>query len=291
MPSDDSDFESEGEVARPQPARPEPEPARQLQQVFYFSKKLFDFMCAGATEDYIQQIGQDKASETKAVLKKRADALVRTDKIRAFVVEKGAKKPSNSELNALKRKRITRNAATARQASSVARKRQRQQPSEGPVEGSDASQVEVEGAVQGNSVDTNSQTDPAQSKNKKLWQVLPVPPSVFAPVAVVDHQEAAIEAPSRNHSLRHACHKLCNDFTQDLDDCVAIDSGFTLPSTSYEIHGHILSKVITHCTLHKTGQAFVRWKVDHKHQFFTLLCKLSNILTGRDTNIKVSGYL
>jgi hypothetical protein len=93
--SDEDDFQPEG--GRAAFARPAgPEPVRQLQQVFYFSKKLFDFMCAGATEDFIQRIGQDKAAERKGVLKKRSEALVRTDNIRALCVEKGAKKPSQS---------------------------------------------------------------------------------------------------------------------------------------------------------------------------------------------------
>jgi hypothetical protein len=125
-----------------------------------------------------------------------------------------------------------------------------------------------------------------------LWGTVEVPNSVGRAAAAAVHDEEAVIKPlCRKDSIRHACHQLCNDFTQELDDCIAIDSGFTLQSTDYELHGYILSKVITHCTLHKTGQAFVRWKVDDKHQFFTLLCKLSSKLTGRVTEFKVSAHM
>ena len=41
-------------------------------------------MCAGATEECIQRIGQEKAAERKGILKKREEGLVRTDKIQAL---------------------------------------------------------------------------------------------------------------------------------------------------------------------------------------------------------------
>jgi hypothetical protein len=120
----DSDFESGGERDVTRAPAPAPASECQVPQVFYFSKKLFDFICAGATEEYIQRIGQEKAAERKGILKKREEGLVRTDKIRALVEEKGAKKPSHSELSSLYRQRNVRKAATARQTACRNRKKQ-----------------------------------------------------------------------------------------------------------------------------------------------------------------------
>jgi hypothetical protein len=282
----DSDFESSGErngAPGPAPASASASASEcQVPQVFYFSKKLFDFMCAGATEEYIQRIGQEKAAERKGILKKREEGLVRTDKIRALVEEKGAKKPSNSELLSLYRQRNVRKAATARQTAYMNRKKQCRET--GDLSGR-------EGREDGDPVEaqsqTNSQSQSVQSKKRILWQTVPIPQSVVGKEAVIDHAEADSQTSSMQHSIRHACNKLCNDFTQDLDDCVAIDASFKVPRTNYDIHGQILSRVITRCTMHKTGQVFVRWKVDHINKFFTLLCKLSNKLTGRQTERKV----
>jgi hypothetical protein len=283
----DSDFESGGERDVTRAPAPAPASECQVPQVFYFSKKLFDFVCAGATEEYIQRIGQEKAAERKGILKKREEGLVRTDKIRALVEEKGAKKPSHSELSSLYRQRNVRKAATARQTARRNRKKQSHEICD--LSGR-------EGREDGNSVEAesqrNSQSQSVQSKTRILWQTVPIPQSVNDKEAVLDHAEADSEPLSMQHSIRHACNKLCNDYTQELDDCVAIDTSFKVPRTNYDIHGQILSRVITRCTMHKTGHVFVRWKVDHKNKFFTLLCKLSNKLTGRQTERKVfSHYL
>ncbi len=64
-------------------------------QIFYFSKKLFDFMCAGATEGRIEQAGRKNAADRKGVLIKRVEASTRTEKLRNFVQESGAEKPSD----------------------------------------------------------------------------------------------------------------------------------------------------------------------------------------------------
>ena len=74
-------------------------------QIFYFSKKLFDFMCAGATEERIEQAALRNAADRKGALIRRGEAEIRTDKLRDFVVERGAGKPCGSKYAAVKRKR------------------------------------------------------------------------------------------------------------------------------------------------------------------------------------------
>ena len=76
-----------------------------IPQSFYFSHKLFHFMCAGATQERIEQAGQRAAAIRKGDLLKRAERKERTDKLRSFVQQQGAEKPSGPTLAAIKRKR------------------------------------------------------------------------------------------------------------------------------------------------------------------------------------------
>jgi len=94
-------------------------------QVFYFSKKLFDFMCEGATEDRIEGAGRKNAADRKGVLIKRLEASTRTEKLRNFVQDVGAKKPSGPTYAAIKRKRNAQNKNTAVQMGKGSRDKQK----------------------------------------------------------------------------------------------------------------------------------------------------------------------
>ena len=112
--SDDSDFEVRRPTAGPQrPLRDTPVVVEVLSsdsdsdyipQTFYFSKKLFEFMCVRATKERIEQAGCKDSVVRKGVLLKRAERKERTDRLRNFVEERGAEKPSGPELAAKKRK-------------------------------------------------------------------------------------------------------------------------------------------------------------------------------------------
>ncbi len=94
-------------------------------QIFYFSKKLFDFMCAGATAARIEQAGRKNAADRKGVLIKRLEASTRTEKLRNFVQDVGAKKPSGPTYAAIKRKRNAQNKNTAIQMGKGSRDKQK----------------------------------------------------------------------------------------------------------------------------------------------------------------------
>ncbi len=85
----------------------------QTRQIFYFSKKLFDFMCEGATEDRIEEAGRKNTADRKGVLIKRAEAATRTEKLRNLVQDKGAEKPSGPEYAAAKRRRAAQKKNTS----------------------------------------------------------------------------------------------------------------------------------------------------------------------------------
>jgi hypothetical protein len=89
-------------------------------------------------------------------------------------------------------------------------------------------------------------------------------------------------------AIRVACKDLLSEIYEILDDLVAVDNLFSISSTDYDVHGHILSTVVVHCTLIRTGHAFVRQVVDHRNKRFSLICKLSEHLTGRKTHRKQS---
>ena len=94
-------------------------------QIFYFSKKLFDFMCTGATEVRIEQAGRKNAADRKVVLIKRAEAGTRTEKLRNFVQSKGAEKPSGPTYAAIKIKRNAQKRNTAIQMGKGSRDKQK----------------------------------------------------------------------------------------------------------------------------------------------------------------------
>ena len=77
-------------------------------QVFYFSKKMFDFMCAEGTEERIDSEVARKVSDRKGVLLKRKEANQRTKRLREFAEEQGIEKPPGRELAALYRKHYAR---------------------------------------------------------------------------------------------------------------------------------------------------------------------------------------
>ena len=113
--SDDSDFEDRRRTAGPsRPLLDTPTVVVEVSsdcdsdfipQTFYFSKKLFDFMCVRATKERIEQAGRKDSVVRKGVLLKRTERKERTDKLRNFVEGQGAEKPSGPELAAKKRKK------------------------------------------------------------------------------------------------------------------------------------------------------------------------------------------
>lgn len=110
--NDDDDFEDEP----PQPRRGTPS----SQQVFYFSQKMFDYMCERGTAEHIHQEVIRMQSDRKGVLLKRHESNVRTARLRDFVKEKGYDKPRGSELAQLRRKQCATKKNKHAHASSVA---------------------------------------------------------------------------------------------------------------------------------------------------------------------------
>ena len=74
-------------------------------QVFYFSQKMFDFMCIHGTSEHIAQAYITQASDRKGVLLKRKESHTRTKNLRDWAEAKDAKKPGGKELAELHRKR------------------------------------------------------------------------------------------------------------------------------------------------------------------------------------------
>jgi hypothetical protein len=247
-------------------------------QVFYFSKKLFDFMCEGATEDRIEGAGRKNAADRKGVLIKRAEAGIRTEKLRNFVQGKGAEKPSGSKYAAAKRKRAAQKKNTDIQMGKGSRDKQK------IARHCDESQSQPDSQLETSQPPEGSQ----KPKRRNLWGSLPVP-SYTIQQGDMAEEDFAPKSDRLRH-IRLACTELINEFPGQLDDCIALDEHFTLDSPYDNVHELILSSVITRCTLLKTGNAFVRSVVDQRHHRFVLSCKLSDKLTGRKNERKVRCY-
>ncbi len=74
-------------------------------QVFYFSQKMFHYMCENGTSDSISQEAIRLANQRKGDVLKRQEATLRTANLRELVQEKGYEKPSGPEIAAFRRKR------------------------------------------------------------------------------------------------------------------------------------------------------------------------------------------
>ena len=246
-------------------------------QIFYFSKKLFDFMCEGATEERIEQAARRNAADRKGVLMKRVEAGIRTDKLRNFVQEKGAEKPSGPKYSAIKRKRAAQKKNTDIQMGKGSRDKQK-------IARNECDESQSQPASQ---FETSQQPEGSQKqKPRRLWGTTPVPSFTLQQGEIVEDVDDT-QKPDRLRNIRLACTELINEFASTLDDCIELDKHFMLHSTYDDVHGLILSNVITRCTLLKTGNAFVRSVVDQRHQRFVLFCKLSDKLTGRKNERKV----
>jgi hypothetical protein len=257
--------------------------APQEQQVFYFSKKMFDFMREKGTAERIAQEAARLAIQRKGDILKRQEATTRTENLRDFVQEKGYEKPGGSELAQLRRKKADTKKNTdqvmGRRPDQVKRRRV-------ASDQSDVSQTEGLSQLsqqQGQPECVSSQTNTSGKNKRMLWAKFPVPSLNPAPPAQSDHAE-------KNHvksAVAVLAKQLAIDFKcDDEDDFVPIDNEFRLPQTSYEIHGHFLTSCIAFCTLKKTGNHFVRAIVDHKNESVSMKCKLSSDLTGRATQRK-----
>ena len=96
-------------------------------QVFYFSQKMFDFMCNHGTAERIDQAYITHASDRKGVLLKRKEAQTRTKNLREWAAANEAKKPGGAELAELHRRRhkTNKNTASAMGRNKDAEKRRR----------------------------------------------------------------------------------------------------------------------------------------------------------------------
>ena len=253
-------------------------------QIFYFSKKLFDFMCTGATEVRIEQAGRKNAADRKGVLIKRAEAGTRTEKLRHFVQGKGAEKPSGSKYAAAKRKRAAKKKNTDLQMGKGSRDKQK------IARHCDESQSQPDSQLETSQPPEGSQ----KQKRRSLWGSVPVPSFTIQQGDMAEEDFVAEEdfAPKsdRLRNIRLDCTELINEFPGQLDDCIALDGHFTLDSPYDNVHELILSSVIKRCTLLKTGNTFVRSVVDQRRRRFVLSCKLSDKLTGRKNERKVRCY-
>ena len=247
-------------------------------QIFYFSKKLFDFMCTGATEVRIEQAGRKNAADRKGVLIKRVEASSRTEKLRNFVQESGAEKPSGPTYAAIKRKRNAQKRNTAIQMGKGSRDKQK------VARHCDESQSQPDSQIESSQQPEGSQI--LKHKRRRLWGTVAVP-SLQGDVVAEDFAQK----PDRLRNIRLACTELINEVAGELDDCIELNEHFNLDSTYDDVHALILSSVITKCTLLKTGNAFVRSVVDQRHHRFVLSCKLSDKLTGRKNERKVRLFI
>ena len=298
--SDDSDFEERpAPTGRSRPALRDLPPAvvdvvdvssesesDLIPQTFYFSKKLFEFMCVSATKERIEAAGRRDSVVRKGVLQKRAERKERTDKLRNFVEEKGVKKPSGPEHAAIKRKRAAQKKNTDLQMGRGTRdKRKRDHSATSACESDTSCQSQAQSMPQSQL----QSSQPSQSIQKRqLWGTVSVPQSVLQGSRVEDVDDGTAKLDIQR-AVRVACKELVSEFSEPLDNLVKVDHLFSISSTDYEVHGHILSTVIVHCTRIRTGHVFVRQLVDHRNKRVVLACKLSEHLTGRKTNRKVRG--
>jgi hypothetical protein len=210
------------------------------------------------------------------------------------VRQQGAEKPSGTTHAAIKRKRASRKKNSDIQMGRGTRDKRKIIDSQIVDSQSDASQAASQLQSQ---LETSQPSQPRPQNTRLLWGFVPVPQSVLQGSHVEDVDDSHVEhvddgdngtkKTDKERNIRQACWELVSEFTETLDDLVQVDNSFSLPSSDYHVHGHILSSVIAHCTRIQTGNAFVRQVVDHRHQRFVLVCKLSEHLTGRKTKRKV----
>ena len=159
------------------------EPVPVARQVFYFSRKMFDFMCLHGTADRIAQEAMRIASDRKGVLVKRKESKSRTSKLVQFTHDKGFEKPRGGELSELRRKRAARKRSTdftmGRSKDSVKRTKYAASSDRSPTDGASqqpSSQADV--ASQANiASQQHSQTDLRKGKKRgrELYSKFPVP--------------------------------------------------------------------------------------------------------------------
>lgn len=294
MPTSDSDvFEVAG------PARPARRPCLQdvvyvevsdddvvavptaevRRQVFYYSAKMYQYLCENGTPERIAQAAMRKVDDRQGVLKKRKESQCRTEKLREYAKEHNVVKPAGSELARLRRNRAATAKNTAlvmgRNADQIKRRKYNQEQSDF----SQSSQQEQRVLA--------SQDQQPCSQNECRKRVRQLYVSTVIPF-FTSEQEAAEEphCVDTKRALAKFCNQLAFDFPFDEADCVPIEEKMCWPQTNYEVHGHFLSAVICMCTQKKTGEVFVRASVSAKKQYCTLKCKLSKELTGRRTQRK-----
>jgi len=105
--SDDSSGSSDDVVALPT--------AEVRRQVFYYSAKMYQYLCENGTPERIAQAAMRKVDDRQGVLKKRKESQCRTEKLREYAKEHNVVKPAGPELARLRRNR----AATAKNTAQV----------------------------------------------------------------------------------------------------------------------------------------------------------------------------
>ena len=256
-------------------------------QVFYYSPKMFEYLCENGTPDRIAQAALRKVEKRHGVLKKRKESHSRTEKLREYVKDHNVIKPSGPELARLRRKRAMTAKNTAqvmgRNPDQVKRRRYHEDHSEL----SQSSQTHEASQQQLSHQASQEQHTCSQNQNKKRGRMLYASHSI--PSIHIAHGSDDDEAPQHvdtTRALAHFAKQLAFDCPFDDNDCVPIVDNFCWPQTNYEVHGHFLSAVISLCTQKKTGEIFVRASVSSKRQYCDLKCKLSMNLTGRRTQRK-----
>ena len=150
-------------------------------QVFYFSQKMFDFMCENGNAERVHQEALRLGTQRKGDILKRKEAAVRTANMRKFLQEKGFEKPPGSEIAAARRKRhhTKRNTDQVMGRSADQQKRRRYHAGEQTLH-SDASQQQPEELSQlsqqpSASECVSSQKHQPKRKNRTMWGKFDVP--------------------------------------------------------------------------------------------------------------------
>jgi hypothetical protein len=237
MLSEDPDFEVSAPAGRSRPLLRDSEVVKissdsesDLElQTFYFSMKLFRFMCERIIKERIEQAGRRDSVVRKGVLLKRAERKERTDKLREFVEQQGAEKPSGSEHAAIKRKRAAQKKNTDSQMGRGSRDQRKRHQSACESEASCQEQSQSHPETS-----QFSQSQVPQKKKPKLWGKVHVPPSVIQGSFVKHVDDVGNDDEEKSdtqRAIRMACKEVLSEFTEMLDDFVKVDSSFTLPST------------------------------------------------------------
>jgi hypothetical protein len=103
-------------------------------QVFYYSAKMYQYLCENGTPERIAQAAMRKVDDRQGVLKKRKESQCRTEKLREYAKEHNIDKPAGSELARLRRNRAATVKNTAqvmgRNADQIKRRRYNQEQSD-----------------------------------------------------------------------------------------------------------------------------------------------------------------